>query len=48
MKDYSLTYVGSNKIDGPLVVVGKTRDVGYDETAEVIGADGRPRGTGST
>ncbi len=43
MKDYSLTYVGSNKIDGPLVVVGKTRDVGYDETAEVIGADGRPR-----
>ena len=43
MKDYSLTYVGSNKIDGPLVVVGKTRDVGYDETAEVIGPDGRPR-----
>ncbi len=43
MKDYSLTYVGSNKIDGPLVVVGKTRDVGYDETAEVIGPDGRAR-----
>ena len=43
MKDYSLTYVGSNKIDGPLVVVGKTRDVGYDETAEVVGSDGRPR-----
>ena len=43
MKDYSLTYVGSTKIDGPLVVVGKTRDVGYDETAEVIGPDGRAR-----
>ena len=43
MKDYSLTYVGSNKIDGPLVVVGKTRDVGYDETAEVVGPDGRAR-----
>ncbi len=43
MKDYGLTYVGSAKIDGPLVVVEKTRDVGYDETAEVIGPDGRPR-----
>ena len=39
MKDYGLTYVGSAKIDGPLVVVEKTRDVGYDETAEVIGPD---------
>ena len=43
MKDYGLTYVGSAKIDGPLVVVEKTRDIGYDETAEVIGPDGRPR-----
>lgn len=43
MKDYSLSYIGSSKIDGPLVVVEKTKDVGYDETAEIVGPDGRVR-----
>lgn len=43
MKDYALQYLGSNRIDGPLVVVEAVRDVGFDETAEIIGADGQRR-----
>ncbi len=43
LRDYATTYAGSTGINGPLVVVEKVRDVGYDETAEIVGADGKPR-----
>ncbi|MFA6173120.1 MAG: V-type ATP synthase subunit B [Kiritimatiellales bacterium] len=42
-KDCGLQYVGSEKIDGPLVAVERIRDVGYDETVEIIDADGHRR-----
>ena len=43
VRDYGLQHVGGSKIDGPLLVVDRVRDVGYDETCEVVGADGRVR-----
>jgi V/A-type H+-transporting ATPase subunit B len=43
IEDHGLQYVGSEKIDGPLVVIERIRDVGYDETVQIIDADGRPR-----
>ena len=33
--DRALTYVGTSRIDGPLLVVEKPFDVGYDETVEI-------------
>jgi len=41
--DRGLEYVGSQRIEGPLVVVERVRDVGYDELVEIIGPDGRAR-----
>jgi V/A-type H+-transporting ATPase subunit B len=41
--DRGLQHIGAARIEGPLVVVERVRDVGYDEVAEIIGADGRPR-----
>ena len=41
--DYGLQYVGSSRIDGPLVVVERVRDVGFDETVEIRDPEGRPR-----
>jgi V/A-type H+/Na+-transporting ATPase subunit B len=41
--DFGLQYVGSGRIDGPLVVVERIRDVGFDETVEIIDPSGRPR-----
>lgn len=43
IRDHGRQYVGSVKIDGPLVIVERARDVGYDEVAEIVGQDGRPR-----
>jgi len=43
IRDYGLQYVGSARIDGPLVFVDRVRDVGSDETVEIIDAEGRPR-----
>jgi V/A-type H+-transporting ATPase subunit B len=43
IQDYGLQYVGSNRIDGPLVVVERVRDVGFDETVEILDPAGRPR-----
>ena len=43
IRDYGLQYVGTARIDGPLVVVERVRDVGYDETVEIIDPSGRPR-----
>jgi len=43
IRDRGLQYVGTARIDGPLVVVEGVRDVGYDELVEIVGPDGRPR-----
>ncbi len=43
LRDYGLRYVGSARIDGPLVFVEGIRDVGYDETVEILDPAGRPR-----
>ncbi|MGB2998947.1 MAG: V-type ATP synthase subunit B [Phycisphaerae bacterium] len=43
IQDRGLRYVGTARIAGPLVVVERVRDVGYDELVEVTGPDGRPR-----
>src|SRR5512146_2539510 len=41
--DRGLQYVGATRIEGPLVVVERIRDVGYDETVEILDPSGRPR-----
>lgn len=41
--DRGLQYVGSVRIDGPLVVVEKTQDVGFDEVVEILAPDGSKR-----
>jgi len=41
--DRGLQYVGVSKIEGPLVVVDRVRDVGYDETVQIVDAAGRAR-----
>lgn len=41
--DHGLQYVGAARIEGPLVVVERVRDVGYDEMVEIVDGEGRPR-----
>lgn len=41
--DHGLEYVGAARIEGPLVVVERTRDVGFDEVVEILDPAGRPR-----
>lgn len=43
IKDRGLQYVGASRIEGPLVVVERIRDVGFDEMAEIIDSTGRAR-----
>lgn len=43
IEDRGLQYVGTVKIDGPLAVVERVRDVGFDETVEILDAVGRTR-----
>ena len=43
IEDRGLQYVGGARIDGPLVVVERIRDVGYDEMVEILDFAGRPR-----
>ena len=43
IEDKGLQYVGTANIDGPLVVVERVRDVGFDEIVEVLDAEGKPR-----
>ncbi len=43
IRDHGLQYVGAARIEGPLVVVERVRDVGYDETVEILDPAGRPR-----
>ncbi|MFW6171611.1 MAG: V-type ATP synthase subunit B [Planctomycetota bacterium] len=43
IEDKGLRYVGTSDIDGPLLVVEKVRDVGFDEIVEVVDAEGTRR-----
>ncbi|MEN6615529.1 MAG: V-type ATP synthase subunit B [Syntrophorhabdus sp.] len=43
IEDQGLQYVGATRIEGPLVVVEKVRNVGYDETVEIIDPAGNQR-----
>jgi V/A-type H+-transporting ATPase subunit B len=43
LEDRGLQYLGATRIEGPLVVVERIRDVGYDETVEITDPNGRPR-----
>jgi V/A-type H+-transporting ATPase subunit B len=43
VRDQGLQYVGTRVIDGPLVVVERVREVGFDETVEILDASGQPR-----
>lgn len=43
VQDHGLQYVGAARIEGPLVVVERVRDVGFDETVEILDPSGRPR-----
>jgi V/A-type H+-transporting ATPase subunit B len=43
LEDRGLQYLGATRIEGPLVVVERVRNVGYDEVVEILGPDGRPR-----
>ncbi len=42
-EDRGLQYIGASRIEGPLVVVERIRNVGYDETVEILDSLGRPR-----
>lgn len=42
-EDRGLQYAGAASIEGPLVVIERVRDVGFDETVELLDAAGRPR-----
>ncbi|MFO7907085.1 MAG: V-type ATP synthase subunit B [Pirellulaceae bacterium] len=43
IEDRGLQYVGTTEIDGPLLVVERVRDVGFDEVVEVLDAEGKLR-----
>ena len=43
VRDRGLQYVGAAGIEGPLVTVERVRDVGYDETVEIMDPSGKPR-----
>jgi V/A-type H+-transporting ATPase subunit B len=43
IEDRGLQYIGTTHIDGPLVVVQRVRDVGFDEIVQVVDAEGVPR-----
>src|ERR1017187_952449 len=43
LEDRGLQYAGASRIEGPLVVVERIRDVGYDEMVEILDPAGRPR-----
>jgi V/A-type H+-transporting ATPase subunit B len=43
LEDRGLQYAGASRIEGPLVVIERVRDVGFDEMVEILDAEGRPR-----
>ena len=42
-EDRGLEYLGASRIEGPLVVVERVRDAGFDELVEISGPGGEPR-----
>ena len=42
-EDRGLQYAGATRIDGPLVVIERVRDVGFDEKVEIVDAAGKAR-----
>lgn len=42
-EDRGLEYVGAARIEGPLVVIERVRDAGYDEMVEIRDGNGQPR-----
>lgn len=43
IQDHGLQYAGAARIEGPLVVVERVRDVGFDEMVEILDPNGHPR-----
>lgn len=43
VEDRGLEYAGAARIEGPLLVVERVRDVGFDEQVEIVDAAGRTR-----
>ncbi len=43
VEDRGLQYIGASRIEGPLVVVERIRDVGYDEIVEILDGAGHAR-----
>ena len=43
VEDHGLQYIGAARIEGPLAVVERIRDVGYDEMVEIFDPNGQPR-----
>ncbi|OGR43003.1 MAG: V-type ATP synthase subunit B [Elusimicrobia bacterium GWA2_61_42] len=43
VEDRGLEYLGASRIEGPLVVIERVRDAGFDELVEIVGPGGRPR-----
>lgn len=43
ISDRGLQYVGASRIEGPLVVVERVRDAGYDEVVEISDTSGQKR-----
>jgi len=43
VQDRGLEYLGAARIDGPLVVIERVRDVGFDEVVEILDPEGHPR-----
>jgi len=43
VEDRGLEYVGVSQIEGPLLIVDKVFDVGYDEVVEILDPEGRLR-----
>jgi len=43
IEDRGLQYCGASRIEGPLVVVERVRDVGFDEMVEIVDAEGHAR-----
>ena len=43
IEDQGLQYVGASRIEGPLIVVENVRDVGFDETVEILDPAGNIR-----
>jgi V/A-type H+-transporting ATPase subunit B len=43
LHDHGLEYIGASRIEGPLVVIERARDVGFDELVEIADPSGRTR-----